>query len=163
MQECAFVRPNSHTIPAGPPTPRTHPPTRCAHPHAVSTHTHTHAQRRGELKLIKVFQAEVFEQFLAGSSLAQCYDAVAAVANRWLDMLDTQVGGCARGRAAADPGADLGGTLAPSPALDTHPHTHTPTRAHTHTHTHTRTHARASLACRAHTHTRARARARVST
>lgn len=49
-------------------------------------------QRRGELKLIKVFQAEVFEQFLAGSSLKECYDAVAAVANRWLDMLDTQVG-----------------------------------------------------------------------
>jgi DNA polymerase epsilon subunit 1 len=48
-------------------------------------------QRRGELKLIKVFQAEVFEQFLAGSSLKECYDAVAAVANRWLDMLDTQV------------------------------------------------------------------------
>lgn len=48
-------------------------------------------QRRGELKLIKLFQAEVFEQFLAGSSLKECYDAVAAVANRWLDMLDTQV------------------------------------------------------------------------
>jgi hypothetical protein len=48
-------------------------------------------QRRGELKLIKVFQAEVFEQFLAGGSLKECYDAVAAVANRWLDMLDTQV------------------------------------------------------------------------
>ncbi len=42
--------------------------------------------------MIKVFQAEVFEQFLAGSSLKECYDAVAAVANRWLDMLDTQVG-----------------------------------------------------------------------
>lgn len=48
-------------------------------------------QRRGELKLIKLFQAEVFEQFLAGNSLKECYDAVAAVANRWLDMLDTEV------------------------------------------------------------------------
>jgi hypothetical protein len=38
-------------------------------------------------------QAEVFEQFLAGSTLEECYAAVAAVANRWLDMLDTQVGG----------------------------------------------------------------------
>ena len=38
----------------------------------------------------QVFQAEVFEQFLAGSSLAECYAAVGAVANRWLDMLDTQ-------------------------------------------------------------------------
>lgn len=47
-------------------------------------------KRRGELKLIKVFQAEVFEQFLAGSTLRECYEAVAAVANRWLDLLDTQ-------------------------------------------------------------------------
>jgi DNA polymerase epsilon subunit 1 len=48
-------------------------------------------KRRGELKLIKVFQGEVFDQFLKGGSLAECYDAVAAVANRWLDMLETQV------------------------------------------------------------------------
>ena len=48
-------------------------------------------KRRGELKLIKVFQAEVFERFLGGSTLAECYDSVAAVANRWLDMLDTRV------------------------------------------------------------------------
>ncbi|KAK9798895.1 hypothetical protein WJX73_003389 [Symbiochloris irregularis] len=47
-------------------------------------------KRRGELKLIKVFQSEVFEQFLAGESLKECYDAVGAVANRWLDLLDTQ-------------------------------------------------------------------------
>jgi DNA polymerase epsilon subunit 1 len=40
-----------------------------------------------------VFQGEVFEQFLAGASLEECYGAVGAVANRWLDMLDTQVGG----------------------------------------------------------------------
>ncbi len=36
---------------------------------------------------------QVFEKFLAGSTLAECYDSVAAVANRWLDMLDTRVGG----------------------------------------------------------------------
>ena len=48
-------------------------------------------KRRGELKLIKVFQGEVFEQFLAGNTLEECYQAVAAVANRWLDLLDTQV------------------------------------------------------------------------
>eukprot|EP00798_Chlamydomonas_sp_ICE-L_P017970 gene17970-24375_t len=47
-------------------------------------------KRRGELKLIKVFQAEVFEKFLDGGTLAECYGAVGAVANRWLDMLDTQ-------------------------------------------------------------------------
>jgi DNA polymerase epsilon subunit 1 len=50
-------------------------------------------KRRGELKLVKVFQAEVFSQFLEGATLQECYAAVAAVANRWLDMLDTQVGG----------------------------------------------------------------------
>jgi len=48
-------------------------------------------KRRGELKLIKAFQGEVFEQFLAGDTLQECYTAVAAVADRWLDMLDTQV------------------------------------------------------------------------
>lgn len=51
-------------------------------------------KRRGELKLIKVFQAEIFDQFLRGDSLQGCYDAVAGVANRWLDMLDTQVSSC---------------------------------------------------------------------
>lgn len=35
---------------------------------------------------------QVFEQFLEGETLEECYDAVAAVANRWLDLLDTQVG-----------------------------------------------------------------------
>ena len=49
-------------------------------------------KRRGELKLIKVFQSEVFDQFLEGSTLEECYQAVAAVANRWLDLLDTQAG-----------------------------------------------------------------------
>jgi DNA polymerase epsilon subunit 1 len=33
-------------------------------------------KRRGELKLIKVFQAEVFERFLDGSTLEECYAAV---------------------------------------------------------------------------------------
>lgn len=47
-------------------------------------------KRRGELKVIKVFQSEVFDQFLLGHNLASCYDAVAAVANRWLDMLDSR-------------------------------------------------------------------------
>lgn len=48
-------------------------------------------KRRGELKLIKAFQGEVFAQFLAGDSLVSAYAAVAAVADRWLDLLDTQV------------------------------------------------------------------------
>ncbi|CAN1252331.1 DNA polymerase epsilon catalytic subunit A [Linum perenne] len=47
-------------------------------------------KRRGELKLIKVFQAELFDKFLDGSTIGECYSAVAAVANRWLDLLDNQ-------------------------------------------------------------------------
>ena len=47
-------------------------------------------KRRGELKLIKVFQTEVFGAFLLGDSLETCYGAVASIANRWLDMLETQ-------------------------------------------------------------------------
>nr|XP_019702821.2 DNA polymerase epsilon catalytic subunit A isoform X2 [Elaeis guineensis] len=47
-------------------------------------------KRRGELKLIKVFQAEVFDKFLHGLTLEECYAAVASVANRWLDLLDNQ-------------------------------------------------------------------------
>lgn len=47
-------------------------------------------KRRGELELIKTFQNEVFERFLEGESLSECYDAVADVANYWLDVLDTQ-------------------------------------------------------------------------
>ena len=47
-------------------------------------------KRRGELKLIKAFQAEVFDHFLQGAGLQGCYDAVASVANRWLDLLDTR-------------------------------------------------------------------------
>lgn len=47
-------------------------------------------KRRGELKLIKVFQAELFDKFLHGTTLEECYSAVAYVANRWLDLLDNQ-------------------------------------------------------------------------
>ncbi|KAM7522501.1 hypothetical protein LguiA_012403 [Lonicera macranthoides] len=47
-------------------------------------------KRRGELKLIKVFQAELFDKFLHGSTIEECYSAVASVANRWLDLLDNQ-------------------------------------------------------------------------
>lgn len=50
-------------------------------------------KRRGELKLVKIFQSEVFGCFLYGDTLEECYGAVAQVANRWLDMLDTH-GGC---------------------------------------------------------------------
>eukprot|EP00127_Corallochytrium_limacisporum_P003547 Clim_evm30s150 gene=Clim_evmTU30s150 len=44
-------------------------------------------KRRGELKLIKIFQGEVFEVFLQGHDLQTCYQAVGAVADRWLNVL----------------------------------------------------------------------------
>lgn len=47
-------------------------------------------KRRGELKLIKIFQQQIFKFFLEGSTLAECYAAVAKVANRWLDVLHSK-------------------------------------------------------------------------
>ncbi|KAI1438069.1 DNA polymerase epsilon [Xylaria sp. CBS 124048] len=44
-------------------------------------------KRRGELKLIKIFQQQIFKFFLEGSTLTECYAAVAKVANKWLDVL----------------------------------------------------------------------------
>lgn len=44
-------------------------------------------KRRGELKLIKIFQTAIFKFFLEGTTLKECYDAVAKVSNQWLDVL----------------------------------------------------------------------------
>ncbi|KAG0052419.1 DNA polymerase epsilon catalytic subunit [Gryganskiella cystojenkinii] len=44
-------------------------------------------KRRGELKMIKNFQSQLFKVFLEGSNLEECYSAVAKVANQWLDIL----------------------------------------------------------------------------
>jgi DNA polymerase epsilon subunit 1 len=44
-------------------------------------------KRRGELKLIKIFQQQIFKFFLEGTTLTETYAAVAKVANRWLDVL----------------------------------------------------------------------------
>ena len=44
-------------------------------------------KRRGELKLIKIFQTQIFERYLAGSTLEECYASVAQIANQWLDVL----------------------------------------------------------------------------
>lgn len=44
-------------------------------------------KRRGELQLIKIFQSQVFDAFLQGSTLEKCYTCVAKVANYWLDVL----------------------------------------------------------------------------
>ena len=47
-------------------------------------------KRRGELKLIKIFQTQIFKFFLEGTNLTETYEAVAKVANRWLDVLQSQ-------------------------------------------------------------------------
>lgn len=47
-------------------------------------------KRRGELELIKTFQSQVFERFLDGGSLKECYDSVADVANHWIDVIETR-------------------------------------------------------------------------
>jgi DNA polymerase epsilon subunit 1 len=44
-------------------------------------------KRRGELKLIKIFQTQIFKFFLEGSNLTETYGAVARIANQWLDVL----------------------------------------------------------------------------
>ncbi|KAK6582509.1 hypothetical protein PZA11_004917 [Diplocarpon coronariae] len=44
-------------------------------------------KRRGELKLIKIFQQQIFKFFLEGTTLTETYNAVAKVANQWLDVL----------------------------------------------------------------------------
>ncbi|KAL9639377.1 MAG: hypothetical protein Q9164_000959 [Protoblastenia rupestris] len=44
-------------------------------------------KRRGELKLIKIFQTQIFKFFLEGTTLVETYASVAKVANRWLDVL----------------------------------------------------------------------------
>ena len=44
-------------------------------------------KRRGELKLIKIFQTQIFRFFLEGTTLVDTYASVAKVANRWLDVL----------------------------------------------------------------------------
>ena len=48
-------------------------------------------KRRGELQLVKIFQSSVFEAFLHGSTLEEVYEAVARVANYWLDVLYSKV------------------------------------------------------------------------
>ena len=44
-------------------------------------------KRRGELKLVKVFQTQLFKTYLEGSNLKECYAAVARIANHWLTIL----------------------------------------------------------------------------
>ena len=47
-------------------------------------------KRRGELQITKNFQEAVFEKFLEGNSLIDCYKAVGNEANVWLEVLADQ-------------------------------------------------------------------------
>ena len=47
-------------------------------------------KRRGELKIVKIFQEEVFSKFLEGETLQECYDACGEVGDRWYDILDSK-------------------------------------------------------------------------
>lgn len=47
-------------------------------------------KRRGELKIIKIFQSEVFEYFLKGTSLKECYHACGEIADRWYTILENK-------------------------------------------------------------------------
>ncbi|KAJ5074812.1 intein-containing DNA polymerase epsilon catalytic subunit a precursor [Anaeramoeba ignava] len=44
-------------------------------------------KRRGEIKLIKIFQSQIFRSFLRGKTLIECYRTVGEVALSWLDLL----------------------------------------------------------------------------
>ena len=47
-------------------------------------------KRRGELKLVQVFQENVFPAFLEGTNREEVYAAVGRVANTWIHVLDTK-------------------------------------------------------------------------
>lgn len=47
-------------------------------------------KRRGELQLIKIFQSQIFDKFLLGTTIEECYSAVAQVADQWLDILQSK-------------------------------------------------------------------------
>lgn len=47
-------------------------------------------KRRGELQLIKIFQSQIFDKFLLGTTTEECYAAVALVADQWLDILQSK-------------------------------------------------------------------------
>ena len=45
-------------------------------------------KRRGELKIIKLFQEEVFGQFLKGKNLTECYSEWAEIEKWWYSILE---------------------------------------------------------------------------
>ena len=44
-------------------------------------------KRRGELKITKIFQEEVFEQYVKGVDLKDCYAHCATTARKWLEII----------------------------------------------------------------------------
>ncbi|KAI7872108.1 hypothetical protein BDF14DRAFT_1992796 [Spinellus fusiger] len=44
-------------------------------------------KRRGELNLVKYFQSKIFDKFLEGTTLEECYAQVATEADKWLNIL----------------------------------------------------------------------------
>lgn len=44
-------------------------------------------KRRGELKIIKIFQEEIFSAFVLGTNLKECYQECGKVADKWLNLL----------------------------------------------------------------------------
>ncbi|ODN97119.1 DNA polymerase epsilon catalytic subunit A [Cryptococcus amylolentus CBS 6273] len=47
-------------------------------------------KRRGELQMIKIFQSQIFDKFLLGTTTEECYAQVATVADQWLDILQSK-------------------------------------------------------------------------
>ena len=47
-------------------------------------------KRRGEPQIVKLFQGEVFEKFLNGETIEECYEAVGEVGSHWLNILLTE-------------------------------------------------------------------------
>ncbi|KAI9910676.1 hypothetical protein PsorP6_010303 [Peronosclerospora sorghi] len=65
--------------------------------YAVFNLDHSHSELksfelklRGELQLIKAFKSQVFERFLDGETLEECYAPMAKCAHRWLIVIDTR-------------------------------------------------------------------------
>jgi DNA polymerase epsilon subunit 1 len=47
-------------------------------------------KRRGELRITKVFQEEIFPQYLKGNSLQECYFHCAQTAKKYLAIIQKQ-------------------------------------------------------------------------
>ena len=51
-------------------------------------------KRRGELKIIKMFQQSIFQQYVKGTTLKECYQACAEVAMEHFNFLNNRGKGC---------------------------------------------------------------------